>query len=119
MQQQRDVRLKTGSLPTMRWLMVQFWRQGCPAGLKGICRIPFMVLGRLAVDQAWQGKGLGMALLWDAVLRTLQAAEIAGIRAILVHALHEKAASFYRHAGFVPSPINDHILMVTPNLSIA
>lgn len=75
--------------------------------------IPVMILGRLAVDQTWQGKGLGMALLRDAILRTLQAAEIAGIRAILVHALHERAASFYRHAGFVPSPIDDHILMVT------
>jgi GNAT superfamily N-acetyltransferase len=75
--------------------------------------IPVMILGRLAVDQTWQGKGLGMALLRDAVLRTLQAAEIAGIRAILVHALHERAASFYRHAGFIPSPMDDYILMLT------
>ncbi|MBX2998156.1 MAG: GNAT family N-acetyltransferase [Caldilineaceae bacterium] len=75
--------------------------------------IPVMVLGRLAVDQAWQGKGIGMALLRDAVLRTLQAAEIAGIRAILVHALHENVASFYRHAGFLPSPLSEHILMIT------
>lgn len=72
-----------------------------------------MVLGRLAVDQRWQGKGLGRALLRDAILRTLQAAEIAGIRAILVHALHEKAAAFYRHAGFLPSPIDERILMLT------
>jgi GNAT superfamily N-acetyltransferase len=75
--------------------------------------IPVMVLGRLAVDQRWQGKGLGRALLRDAVLRTLQAAEIAGIRAILVHALHEKAAAFYIRAGFTPSPISDTILMLT------
>jgi GNAT superfamily N-acetyltransferase len=75
--------------------------------------IPVMVLGRLAVDQAWQGKGLGAALLRDAILRTLQAAEIAGIRAILVHALHEKAAAFYRRAGFTPSPLSDTILMLT------
>lgn len=80
--------------------------------------IPVIVLGRLAVDQAWQGQGwqgqgLGAALLRDAILRSLQAAEIVGIRAILVHALHEKAAAFYRNAGFQPSPISETILMVT------
>lgn len=74
--------------------------------------IPVMVLGRLAVDQTWQGKGLGKALLRDAVLRTLQAAQIAGIRAILVHALHEQSAAFYRNAGFVPSPISEHTLLL-------
>ena len=51
-----------------------------------------MVLGRLAVDQEWQGQGLGLDLLRDAILRTLQAAEIAGIRALLVHALHDERA---------------------------
>lgn len=75
--------------------------------------IPVMVLGRLAVDRAWQGNGLGAAMLRDAILRTLQAAEIAGIRAILVHALHERAAAFYRHVGFSPSPVSDTILMLT------
>lgn len=74
--------------------------------------IPVMVLGRLAVDQPWQGRGMGSALLRDAILRTLQAAEVVGIRAILVHALHERAAAFYRHAGFLPSPINDLMLML-------
>lgn len=74
--------------------------------------IPVMVLGRLAVDRQWQGQGLGKALLRDAIFRTLQAAEIAGIRAILVHALHEQAAVFYRNAGFVASPIHDHTLML-------
>ncbi|WP_244432676.1 GNAT family N-acetyltransferase [Desulfocurvibacter africanus] len=67
--------------------------------------IPVMVLGRLAVDQTFQGRGLGLDLLRDAVLRTLQAADIAGIRALLVHALHEKAAGFYARAGFQPSPL--------------
>lgn len=74
--------------------------------------IPVMVLGRLAVDRQWQGQGLGKALLRDSIFRTLQAAEIAGIRAILVHALHEQAAVFYRNAGFVASPIHDHTLML-------
>ena len=75
--------------------------------------IPVIVLGGLAVDQGWQGQGLGAALLRDAILRSLQAAEIVGIRAILVHALHEKAAAFYRNAGFQPSPISETILMIT------
>ena len=74
--------------------------------------IPVLVLGRLAIDRRWQGKGLGKALLKDAILRTLQAAEIAGIRAILVHALHEKAALFYSNAGFVHSPTNELTLML-------
>ncbi len=74
--------------------------------------IPVMVLGRLAIDRAWQGQGLGKALLRDAILRTLQAAEIVGIRALLVHALHDQAAAFYQHAGFQPSPLNPHTLML-------
>lgn len=74
--------------------------------------IPVMVLGRLAVDRTWQGRGLGKGLLRDALLRTLQAAEIAGIRAVLVHALHNRAAEFYRQAGFQPSPISDTALIL-------
>ena len=75
--------------------------------------IPVMVIGRLAVDRAWQGKGLGRALVRDAVLRTLQAAEIPGIRAILVHAISEQAQQFYLSCGFTPSPIDPMTLMVT------
>ena len=67
--------------------------------------VPVMVLGRLAIDTAWQGKGLGADLLRDAVLRTIQAAEIGGISALLVHAIDEQAAAFYRRAGFIPSGI--------------
>ena len=77
--------------------------------------IPVIVLGRLAVDRRWQGQGLGRALLRDAILRSLQAAKIVGIRAILVHALHVKAAAFYRNAGFQPSPISETVLMITLN----
>ena len=57
--------------------------------------IPVMVIGRLAVTRSCQGQGFGRALVRDAVLRTLQAAEIAGIRAILVHAISEEAQKFY------------------------
>jgi GNAT superfamily N-acetyltransferase len=67
--------------------------------------IPVMILGRLAVDRAWQGKGLGLDLLRDAVLRTQQAAMIGGIRALLVHAIDEQGARFYERAGFLASPI--------------
>jgi GNAT superfamily N-acetyltransferase len=72
-----------------------------------------VVLGRLAVDRDFQGQGLGRALLRDAILRTLQAADIIGVRAILVHALSEQAKRFYEDCGFVPSPINPLTLMVT------
>lgn len=66
--------------------------------------IPVLLLARLAVDHHWQGKGLGAALVTDAMRRTLQVAEIAGVRAMLVHAKDEEAKSFYTHLGFEPFP---------------
>lgn len=75
--------------------------------------VPVMVLGRLAVDRAYQGRGLGAGLLRDAVLRTQQAASIGGIRAILVHAISEDAKRFYRRCGFAESPLEPMTLMVT------
>lgn len=65
--------------------------------------VPMTILGRLAVDQAWQGQGLGVALLQDAVLRTRQAAAIVGVRGLLAHALSAPAKAFYEHHGFVAS----------------
>lgn len=75
--------------------------------------VPVMIIGRLAVDQEFHGHGLGQGLLRDAVLRTLQAADIAGIRAILVHAISGDARRFYERHGFVRSPIDPMMLMVT------
>ena len=75
--------------------------------------VPVMVIGRLAVDQTVQGQAIGPALLRDAVLRTLQAAEIAGIRAILVHAISERAKRFYERWGLIPSPLEPMTLMIT------
>lgn len=75
--------------------------------------IPVMVLGRLAIDKAYQAQGLGRALLRDAILRTLQAAAIAGIRAILVHAISEDAKRFYERCGFATSPLDPMTLMIT------
>ena len=74
--------------------------------------IPVMVLGRLAVDRRFQKRGLGRALLRDAVLRTLQAAEIAGVRALLVHAQDEPARVFYQRSGFLASPVDPLTLML-------
>lgn len=81
--------------------------------------IPVMIIGRLAVAQQWHGMGIGRALLRDAVLRTLQAAEIAGIRAILVHAISEDAKQFYEKCGFTASPIEPMILMVKVSDAVA
>ena|SRR5579862_8220672 len=75
--------------------------------------VPVMVLGRLAVDETAQGRDVGRGLLRDAILRTLQAAEIAGIRAILVHAISERAKQFYIKAGFSPSPVSPMTLIIT------
>ena len=75
--------------------------------------VPVMILGRLAVDHAWQGRNLGGSLLRDAIVRTLQAAEIGGIRAILVDAISEGAKRFYERHGFRVSPVDPMILMIT------
>jgi len=79
---------------------------------KGIPRhpVPLMILARLAVDSTEQNKGLGAALLKDAMLRTLNAADIAGIRALFVHAKDDDARRFYEHFDFRPSPIDPYHL---------
>jgi GNAT superfamily N-acetyltransferase len=75
--------------------------------------IPVGVLGRLTVDRSCQGAGLGKALLQDAVLRTAQAANIIGIRGVLVHALSEPAKAFYERHGFVASPTQPMTLILS------
>lgn len=73
---------------------------------KGASRhpIPVVLLARLAVDRAWQGKGVGSALLKDAILRVLAAAEGVGVRALLVHAKDAEAKKFYERYDFEPLP---------------
>src|SRR5262249_51452555 len=77
-----------------------------PALSKGIGKyaIPVMILARLAVDFQERGHGLGKALLKDAILRTLQAADIAGLKAIFVQAKDKEGRRFYAKHGFIPSP---------------
>ena len=75
--------------------------------------IPVVVLGRLAVDLTWHGKGFGRALVRDAGLRVIQAASAIGIRGMTVHALTDEAKAFYEKVGFEPSPLDPHLLMIT------
>jgi GNAT superfamily N-acetyltransferase len=69
-----------------------------------------MLLARLAIAAHWQGKGLGSGLLKDAMMRTLQAADIAGIRAFAVHAKDDEAKAFYEHFDFVAAPSDPYHL---------
>lgn len=75
--------------------------------------IPVMIIARLAVDRTMQGRGLAKGMLKDAILRTLEAAQIAGIRALLVHAIDENAAGFYRKQDFIAAP-DDPLVLVLP-----
>ena len=80
--------------------------------------VPLMVIGRLAVDKAWQGRGLGKDLLRDSLARILQASQIGGIRAVLVHAIDDPARVFYHRHGFVEFPTGTRTMFL-PIESIA
>ncbi|MGE0846714.1 MAG: GNAT family N-acetyltransferase [Flavobacteriaceae bacterium] len=82
-------------------------QQGLPA------TVPVAIIGRLACDLAWQRKGLGADLLRDALARIYQASQTLGIRAVLVHAIDDRAAAFYRRHGFRESHVGDHTLMLS------
>ena len=75
--------------------------------------IPVMIIGRLAVDSRHQGRGLGYGLLRDALLRTLQVARQAGVRAVLLHAMTADAKRFYQRAGFQESPLDPMTMTIT------
>ena len=75
--------------------------------------IPVIVLARLAVDRAYQGRGLGRALFRDSARRVSNAADAIGIRGVVVHALSEQAKAFYLALGLDPSPSEPMTLMVT------
>jgi GNAT superfamily N-acetyltransferase len=90
--------------------------------VKGMPRhpVPLLVLARLAVHSAMQGRGVGAGLLLDALGRTLQVADVIGVRALAVHAKDDGAAAFYRHFGFVPSPTDArHLFMIIKDIRLA
>jgi GNAT superfamily N-acetyltransferase len=76
-------------------------------------RIPVVVLARLAIDRAYQGRGLGRGLFRDAAHRVAHAADSIGIRGIIVHAISEEARNFYLALGFDPCPAEPRTLVVT------
>jgi GNAT superfamily N-acetyltransferase len=87
--------------------------------VKGMARhpVPVMILARLAVDRSEQRSGIGKALLKDALLRTAQAAEIAGIRALVVHAKDDDARHWYEQFDFEPSPTDPlHLFLLLKDL---
>ena len=86
---------------------------------KGLARhpVPVMLLARLAVDRTEQGRGLGKALVKDALLRTAAAADIAGIRALLVHAKDDEVRAWYEALEFEPSPTDPrHLFLLMKDL---
>ena len=90
--------------------------------VKGMARhpIPLLVLARLAVHTNAQGRGIGSGLLLDALGRTLQVADVIGVRALAVHAKDESAVAFYRHFGFTPSPSDArHLFMIIKDIRLA
>jgi len=90
--------------------------------VKGMPRhpIPLLVLARLAVHSKTQGRGIGAGLLLDALGRTLQVADMIGVRALAVHAKDDQAVAFYRHFGFTPSATDaQHLFMIVKDIRLA
>lgn len=75
-------------------------------------QVPVIVIGRLAIDDAFRGQGLGGDLLRDALKRALAAAQAIGVRGVLVHAIDDNAVGFYKKYGFLESPINPRTLIL-------
>ena len=75
--------------------------------------VPVMLIGRLAIDKEYQRKGIGKGLLKDAVLKTIAVSDIAGCKALIVHAIDDLAKEFYVRHGFQASPTKDLTLMIT------
>ncbi len=74
--------------------------------------LPAVLLGRLAVDRRYQGQGLGAALLKHFIMKSIEVAELIGVRVVLVHAKDSAAAAFYARFGFEPSPIDGFTMML-------
>ena len=74
--------------------------------------VPLVVLGRLATDQTFEGRGIGSGMLRDAIARTLRSAGEIGVRGLVVHALDDDATKFYLRYGFVPCPVGERTLFL-------
>ncbi len=75
-------------------------------------QVPLLLIGRLAVDAEWQGRGLGSSLLVDALRRCFAASEIAGVRGVVVHAIDDGAVGFYERHGFARSALGERVLLM-------
>ncbi len=75
-------------------------------------QVPLMLIGRLAVDHRYHGIGLGTDLLADALKRCLTVSEVAGVRAVVTHAIDDAAMAFYRRHGFLNSPLGEKVMMM-------
>jgi GNAT superfamily N-acetyltransferase len=75
-------------------------------------QVPMLLIGRLAIDHAAQGRGLGTDLLADALRRCFAASEIIGARAVIAHAIDDVAVEFYRHHGFLLSPLGERVMLM-------
>jgi GNAT superfamily N-acetyltransferase len=74
--------------------------------------VPLLLIGRLAIDADWQGRGVGTSLLSDALRRCLAASDIVGARAVVAHAIDDVALAFYRRCGFLPSPLGERVVVM-------
>lgn len=88
------------SLPTAKL------RRGMPE------QVPLLLIGRLALDQSYHGIGIGTDLMADALKRCVAASEIAGVRAIITHAIDDEAVGFYKHHGFITSSLGERIMLM-------
>ncbi len=75
-------------------------------------QVPLLLIGRLAIDERYRGKGLGTDLLRDALRRCLAAADIVGARGVIAHGIDEEATGFYRHHGFSVCPLGERIMLM-------
>ena len=93
--------------------LVRRMRHGTPE------MVPVMVLGRLATDTTYQGRGIGKGMLQEAISRSIAASLSVGMRGILVHPIDGRAAAFYLRHSFMPSPIDPNTLLLPIEIAIA
>jgi GNAT superfamily N-acetyltransferase len=75
-------------------------------------QVPLLLIGRLAVDASWHRRGVGSALLVDALRRCLAASEVVGVRGVVAHAVDDAAVGFYERHGFVRCPLGERIMLL-------